>query len=43
MFNDLAGMQRLTQENQDLCKQIKSFEDDLFLKWSETIKRALND
>jgi hypothetical protein len=43
MFNDISGMQKLSQDNQDLCKQIKSFEDDLFLKWSDLIKKALND
>jgi len=43
MFSDISGMSRLAQENQDLCKSIKSFEDDLFQKWSDAIKRALND
>jgi len=43
LFGDLNAIQRLQQDSQDLIKQIKSFEENLFEKWIETIKRALNN
>jgi dynein heavy chain 2, cytosolic len=43
MFGDLSGMQKLGSESQDLCKQIRSFEEDLFSRWVDRIKKALQD
>ena len=43
MFGDLSGMQKLGSESQDLCKQIRNFEEDLFSSWVDKIKKALQD
>lgn len=43
MFGDLAGLKKLGQESADLCKQIKDFEEELFAKWVDKIKKGLSD
>jgi hypothetical protein len=43
MFADLSGMEQLGRESQDFCNQIKSYEEELFRNWIESIKKALQD
>jgi len=43
LFSDLAGHSRLQNASQDLCKSIQAYEESLFKRWLDDIKKALSN
>ena len=43
LFADISSIAKFSSDSVDLCKSIKSYEQQLFTKWIETIKKALAD
>lgn len=43
LFSDVPAHGRLANVTQDLCKSITAYEESLFRKWLENIKKALSN